>query len=479
MATPTLVQHVSHSSAHNSNGGTTVSTYLIRFMQQSLANNCIIVCVNSAAGGVTPTVTDDQSNTYTQAGSNSDGNQRVTMFVCTNATAGVQAITVHFSTATDFVSGCATEFYNVSTAALASAKDTVSAGANPTSNSGSGTSITAASFTTQTAGDLIYQYAIQDTTSSPITSFTQGSSPWKLLHTDILDSTVAQFQVQAAAGALNPTLTMSPTNSWNSIAIALKSAAAGTAPTGMYCQRCQHNSIPPGSGSPVALQFPCSGNLLVVSTIMEPNLTISAIADGNSNTYSNTGAAFSNLDSGNVRHYYAVNPTTSTTMTGPTITYTGSPVSGSTVQLFDFVGASTTAPYDSTAGRHTASGSQGSAGSLTGAAITPSRSGGYVLSTLGVASNTINAVTGGGSIFLASADVPETSPWPNDQNNGWAGIPNAAASSATFTWTSNGGGAGNWATIADVFLPPTPPVVNPNLVPGPGPSTFQPNMVGY
>src|SRR2546423_427852 len=306
MATPTLVQHVSHSNTQ----GNTVTSYQVRLPNPSLAGNCILVGVNRSAAGVAPTVTDDKSNTYTSLGSSSDGNQVVHLFAALNCTAGVQNITLTFGTATNFVSGLASEFNNIATA---SAKDTVSAGANPTTGTGSSTSIATAAFTPSTSGDLLYQFGIQDSTSSPITSFTQGSSPWKLLSADIFDSTFAQFQVQVSAASITPTATMSPTNAWNTIAVALKNATAGNAPTGMYIRRCQHNAIPASSGSPVATQFPCDGNLLGMSTIMEPNLTLTAVADGNSNTYSNTGTAFSNSTSGNCRHYYVVNPTTTTT----------------------------------------------------------------------------------------------------------------------------------------------------------------------
>lgn len=464
MATPTLVQHVSHSQAHNAVGGSTVTTYQVRFPNKTLLNNCVIVGISAAGSSAAPSsVVDDApggSNTYTQAGTGQAGSgQIVRIYIASGVKAGAQNITITYAGATDFVSAMASEFYNIATA---SPLDTVSAGANPQKGTGSSTSIQAGSFTPSTSGDLLWQYGVQDSTSNPITSFTQGSSPWALLSADVMDSSVCQFQVQASAASINPTLTMSPTNDWTTMCVALKSAAAGTAPTGMYVQRLQHNSIPNNSvlTSPYALQFPSSGNLIVASWIGVATHDITSLTDSKSNTYTQIGTAFGNSDSGDNQIFYATNMTPDTKMTY-TLTTQNADISGSTLQLFDIAGADPSSPYDSTAGRPTASGTQsGGAGTITGCSITPSTANGIVISSLGVASNTINAVSGTGTLFLSSADTPETSPWPNDQNNGWATVPKAAASSVTFTWTSTGGAAGNWASLAAAFKAPASAAVS-------------------
>lgn len=437
-ATPTLVQHVSHSSAQ----GNAVTSYLVRLPNQTLANNCVIVSVSSSASGSIPTVTDDKSTVYTQLATQSDGNQRATIFAALNVLPGAQAITVHFAAATTFVSAMASEFFNVATA---SALDGFS------SNIGSATTITAGSFTPTVNGDLIYQFALQDSPGGTVTSFTQGASPWALLSADVLDSTVAQYQVQTTAAAINPTLTMAPANSWVSAAIALKSASAGTPPTGMYVQHLQHNAFPVNPTNPKAwsLQFPCTGNLLVASWIGVATYDITSITSNPANTWTQIGLPFGNVDSGDSQMFHADSATCTTTMT-VTVNTTGTDISGSTLQLFDIVGAAAS-PFDSTAGRASLSGSQAAAGNFSGCTINPTTPNGMVISSLGVANNTINAVSGGGALFLSSVTTPETSPWPNDENNGWAIIKNASATSTTFTWTSTGGGAGNWASIAAAF----------------------------
>jgi len=433
-ATPTLVQHVSQSSTQ----GNAVTTYQIRLPNATQSGNCLIVGVSNGASAVIPTLTDDQGNAYTRAISNADGNQRLTLFVALNVIGGAQNITVHFSSATNWVAALTSEFYNVATA---------NAFDGSHAQNGSGTIMAAGSFTPATPGDLIYQFAVQDTTAEPIISFTQGSSPWNLLSTDVMDSMAAQYQVQAASGAINPTMSMSPANSWNSVAIALKSAPSGGDIPGIHIVHLQHNALPSGTNSP-ALQFPSTGNLIVLSWIGAPGHDVTSVTDGNGNSYNPIGSPFGNFDSGDNQLFYAPSAMTSTTMIGPNLITTGIDYSGSTVQLFD-VTAAASSPFDSTSGLQTASGKQLSSGNIIAVAITPNTPDGLVISSIGVASNTVNGISPGN--FLSSVVIPETSPWPNDENNGWAVHYNSSTSPITFVWSITGGPAGNWASIAAAF----------------------------
>lgn len=442
-AIPTFADnHVSGSSTQ----GNAVSNYSLRLPNLTQGGNCVIVGFQySSTAGVTASVGDDRGNSYSTPTSNSDGRQVVNLAFALNVAAGTQKITITFSGGTPaFVTGMASEFYNI---AASNAND------GSSSQSGINTIVSAGSFAPANSGDLIYQYAAQDSTSGSMVSWTQGSSPWFMLSADVLDGTVAQYQVQASAAPINPTLTMAPSQNFNSVAIALKSASAGAAPpAGIRVVRVQHNSIPANASSPVTLQFPCTGNLIIVAWIGVPGHDLTGITDGNNNAYTSTGPAFGLGLSGDNQIYYAQAAETSTTLRGLNLSTTGSDISGSTAVLFDVSGAATS-PYDSIAGRITASGVQNSAGNVGGVTISPSTSNGLVISTLAVDSHTVNGVSPGN--FLSAVPTPVASPNPVDQNNGWALWYNTSLGAGTFVWTTQGGQVDDWSSIAVAFEAPS------------------------
>jgi Fe-S cluster assembly iron-binding protein IscA len=431
--------HVSGSSTQ----GNGVSRYDFRLPNGTMSGNCIVVGFQYSAGGagVTASVSDDKGNAYSAPISHNDGNQVVNLSFALNVASGTQKISIKFSGgAPPFVSALATEFYNI---APANAMDGFSG------SDGTGTSVPAGSFTPSTGGDLIYQYAVQDSSSNPMISWSQGIPPWTLLSADVLDGSAAQYQVQTSAAPINPTLGMAPSQSFSSVAIALKSANSGSAPPpGIRVVRVQHHSVQSFASSPVRLQFPCTGNLIVLAWIGVPLHDITGVTDGNSNTYVSPGAAFGLGLSGDNQIYYAAGASTSSTMMGPSFTTTGSDISGSTAVLLDVSGAATS-PYDATAGLAKASGVQNSAGNVTAVTISPSTANGLVISTLGVDSNTVNGVSPGN--FLSAVPTPVASPNPVDQNNGWALWYNSSPGAGTFVWTTQGGQVDDWSSIAVAF----------------------------
>ena len=442
-ATPTFADnHVSGSSTQ----GNAVSRYDFRLPNGTMSGNCVVVGFqySASAAGVTASVSDDKGNIYSAPVSHSDGNQVVNLSFALNVAAGTQKISITFSGGTPpFVSALATEFYNV---APSNALD------GSSGSHGTGTSVASGSFTPSVNGDLIYQYAVQDSSSNPMISWSQGASPWVLLSADVLDSSAAQYQVQTSAAPINPMLGMAPSQNFSSVAIALRAASSGSAPPpGIRVVRVQHHSVQPFASSPVRLQFPCTGNLIVLAWIGVPLHDITGVSDGNSNTYVSPGPAFGLGLSGDNQIYFAAGASTSSTMTGPTFTTTGSDISGSTAVLFDVSGAAAS-PYDVTAGLAQASGVQNTAGNVTAVTISPSASNGLVISTLGIDSNTINGVSPGN--FLSAVPTPVVSPNPVDQNNGWALWYNSNPGAGTFVWTTQGGQVDDWSSIAVAFKPP-------------------------
>ena len=267
---PTFAEnHVSGSSTQ----GNPVSSYVLRLPNPTLPGNCVIVGFQYAeTPGVTASLSDDQGNTYSAPIRNIDSNQVVNLSYALNVAPGAQKITITFSGGSPaYVSALASEFYNIAPSNAIDAS---------TSNSGTGSSVSAGSFTPTSGGDLIYLYAVQDSTSAPMIAWMQGANPWALLSADVLESAAAQYQVQASPTLITPTLVMAPPQNFNSVAISLKPASAGTPPpTGIRVIRVQHNSIQAYASSPIHLQFPSTGNLLVVSWICVAGHDLTGITD--------------------------------------------------------------------------------------------------------------------------------------------------------------------------------------------------------
>ena len=117
----------------------------------------------------------------------------------------------------------------------------------------------------------------------------------------------------------------------------------------------------------------------------------------------------------------------------------------SDVLLFDVTGAGT-APFDKMT---TANGNETAGSSFTGPPITPSTANGACFSIMGVASNTLAAVSPGN--FLPSVTSPEGPQAPNDNNNGWSIYYNPDRQSFSSTWTNIGGPVNNWGAIVSCF----------------------------
>ena len=89
-----------------------------------------------------------------------------------------------------------------------------------------------------------------------------------LLSADLQVGSSDQYQIQPTAGTITPTFSASGSATWGSVAIALKSATAGTAPPpGIRIIHLQHTLLQSvraqNRAEPIVMQFPSSGNLLV------------------------------------------------------------------------------------------------------------------------------------------------------------------------------------------------------------------------
>lgn len=418
----------------------------------TLAGNVVIATFQYAVGsGASAAVKDDKGDTFTLLASNSNGNQTVATY-CAAPTTGARVLTITFSGGSPAYVAMinASEWYN-----LTCALDGTSI------NSSSSASVSAGSIATTSDGDLIYQAAEEDGNTGT-EQWTPGASPWSLLSAcsglaNANTPQAAQYQVQATHGSISPAFSMSAADSWNSVAVALKPASAGTAPpAGIRILHLQEEAIPTGLGGSITVQFPSSGNLLIDATIDCPDCDITGISDSNHNTHASAGPALNNSLSGSVQTFYAANAITSNSLS-LTFTLPGSPAGGSDFFLFDVTGAAAS-PFDSTAGRQTATGdfaaSSGSGTStVNGPSITPSTPNGLIITQIAVDTNTISNVSNGlSSVFFAgSIPNPIGQTNPLNENNGWAFDFNATTASRQYVWSTIGVGVNFWASTAVAF----------------------------
>lgn len=440
---PTFVQQATGADTHQA----TVTEYDIPFANLVGSGNAVLGCVQWASGAGTLTVTDDKSNSYTLLTHLDSGNtDNVGVFYKMNISNAPRVVKLNFTSDTGYVSGHATEFYNVGTATDGAA----------TGTNGSGTSIASGSITTTVDNDLIYQCATEDGGGNPAT-WTAGSSPWSLLSADGVGHQASQWQVQASHTPINPTMTMSPIGSWNTQSVALKSAPTGTAPAaGIRVVGVTHGRWPMGVTT-MTYQIPAFGNLLIANPMpagstLTTNCRVSSITDSAGNSWSQIGSDVSNGTDVVNQLYYAPNATTSSALAVTTnLTCINGDSSADTNVLFLDVAGAATAPYDSTAGLATATGNATSGTSVTTTSFTPTAANELVFSSVAVATNSLNAVSLG--YFLAIPPVPDQQDFLGDQNNGFAiyYAPNTSAES--YVWTETAA-VGLWAALSAAFKAP-------------------------
>ena len=371
---PTLVQHVA----------TGMDRYPINTLTISLPNpagagNCLILGVQFNSTGSVASVTDDMGNNWIAGPTTTNGSfsKRMNMYYVLNAVDGTQTITVHFSgltTTPGFPQAVVSEFYNVATS---NAFD---------GSSASSTSLTAGPITTTAPGDLIYEWGASLSSSNINggayngTSITAGAG-FTLLSADLQVGSSDQYQIQPTAGTITPTFSASGSATWGSVAIALKSATAGTAPPpGIRIIHLQHTLLQSvraqNRAEPIVMQFPSSGNLLV-GLFNAAGLIATGLTDALGNTWSLPASATTRGggDFTTAQIVYAANAATAPTLSGITVALSEVGIGDVMFNLYDITGAAIS-PFDLGT---TNLGNQTSNGPLTTGVITPLTSNGIVL----------------------------------------------------------------------------------------------------
>ena len=354
---PMLVQHVS-SSTNILGRGLTANDFRFTLPNSVGSGNVLILGVSfgSPAGQVV-TVRDDQGNpwpaTPTVMGTDPDGDLAAAIFVLPNARPGITTLTVSFSRPIDntVFQYTVSEFHGVATTATVSGtshssarQPGLSAGTfSPGNNDVNG-------------GNLIWSYfadasgASGDATQA--SRFTAGSGA-TLLDADVAAPTSAppfphasQHQLQTTAGPITPAMTVAHLDGggdqYVGVAVALKaSPGAGTPPPpGMRIVHLSHLTNQSPDVGAWRLQFPSSGNLVVL-TMQETNIIpVSSVTDSMGNSYLHLEP-----DDTVPQFWIAQGPA----RTGPTleltINLTGGRGGGVTYLLYDVAGASASS-YD-------------------------------------------------------------------------------------------------------------------------------------
>jgi hypothetical protein len=461
VATPTLVQH---GAGPNTTGspGEPIDGYRFRLPNGSLAGNALCFAIHHHQNDlVTVAISDDRSNAWTTGPVNTDtfNSYTIRTFFALNVAANTRLITATFTGGTlQHVSACGSEFYNVATAAALDGSNSFSPGSGTTF-----TNWATGSFTTTAAGDLIWYFGVvQDVSIPPAASYTVGSG-FTFLSVDIVQGMVAQYQVQGAAGPINPTVTSTTAVSYNAAAFALKAAVAGTAPSGIRVQRLHQLRAADNTTSQV-FQIPCTGNLVVISAHSGGATTghhIATLADSNANVYTQITGSPKQFPTGDTwaELRYAVNPTVSHTLT-LTVTWPASTIAIQVV-VWDIAGADPVAPFDASG---VSNGTQTATGNLTTSSVTVAGAGEVVISGGDQFDSTCIGLVGAGFLF----DPPT---WPaQNENAGIGGAQNfftddaaaghfytLAPGTVTFVWTFTvgpGTGVGQWSNVAAAFKAP-------------------------
>jgi hypothetical protein len=282
---PTLIQHVASSTNPVGNGipGNNFKVPL----QLTLAGDCLVLGL-SYPHGRTAAITDNKSEVWPAAAVAADagsGNQVAAVYVMPNIAAGVNQLTVSFGAAVQPFAYRLSEFNNCAasspvngTRAVADirATPTIDPGSfTPTTNNNAG------------GGNIIWTYVSLATgySSGRVTTWSSGPN-FTPLDEDIAWGVqgfpqASQWYVQAIQAAVDPAMTSTgdTSDAFNSVSVALAVATGGGTPaTGIYVEKILH--FTGGSGTTWKLQTPTTGNLRVLTSAGNSNLTGITNSDG-------------------------------------------------------------------------------------------------------------------------------------------------------------------------------------------------------
>ncbi|MGZ6076230.1 MAG: hypothetical protein ACXWK6_00350, partial [Myxococcaceae bacterium] len=354
---PTLVQHVS-SSTNLLGRGLRANDFRFTLPNPVGSGNVLIVGMSyGLPAGQVVTIRDDQGNSWPSSpavsATDPDGDLASAIFVLPNARPGITAITISFSAPVNntIFQYTVSEFHGVATSAPVSGTSKGS-GRQPGLSAGT---LTPAN-NDANGGNLVWSYFADASGATAFATqanrFTAGSG-WTLLDADISQPTSAppfphasQSLLQTRAASVNPAMTVTHGNGggdvYVGVAVALRaSPGAGTPPPpGMRIVHLSHlTNQQPDVGS-WRLQFPSSGNLIVL-TMQETNIIpVASVSDNFGNGYFHLAP-----DDTVPQFWIAQGPAVTDPLLELTVNLTGGRGGGVTYLIYDVAGAATSS-YD-------------------------------------------------------------------------------------------------------------------------------------
>lgn len=411
----------------------------------TLSGNALLVFTQwQDTASVTGTVTDENSDSYTNVKQADDGSVTSTLW-CSMATTGTQHPVVNFSGGagtTTFVFMDVIEVNGITNCTADVTSSATGVGANP---------IQAGSFTTTAANDFIVQFSADRFTTPPVI-WSSGPSPWTLALVDAEPAgsgvgapTAVQVQVQASAGAINPTMYESTPGILNTIAAAFKTSATGTAPTKTPRIVASQNQYGSTGAGPWTSQLPTvSGDMVGIFTLNSPTCDFPSISDLYGNTWTKRTAATLQGSFGTLTSWDSIGALGGENYSATTANCTNGGGGASNWTVFEMTGSGT---YDTAA---TTTGTQSSGGNFDGVTITPSHPNGIIIWLLGDVSNTIIAIAANGTFICAVPTPPASTNDPQCDNGGIGSYNNSGTSAVTVTWTSDAAISG-WGSTATSY----------------------------
>lgn len=358
--TPTLVQHLS-SSTNPAGNGIPGNHFKFTLPENVGQGNCLILGISYAfTGSLADAPVTDNRNAWPASPAvtvNDRANLTSAIFILPDAKAGLTTIAVHFTAPVLNFQYTISEFYNVATT---SPVDGASSSFS-TSGSTTGGVVSSGSFTPvnndANGGNLIWSYFADNTggLANQATNFAAGTN-FSLLHADIAWGpqgmpTASQYWVQSRAAAIDPSTTVTlatGADTFNAASVALKAASAGTPPaSNLRIVHVAHQTATQGMMSGKTswnLQFPSTGNFVLVSTTEPNNIQISSITDTKRNSYTKECPD----DSTEPQMWHADNATTDLD-SKLTVNFAASPLATTWV-LYDIAGVAAVNPVDTVVG---------------------------------------------------------------------------------------------------------------------------------
>jgi hypothetical protein len=300
---PVLVQHVSSTSNPWPGNGISGNNFKIPLPNPVLAGDALVLAISYPSGNK-PSITDNLGNTWPSSAActaNKVGNMTAAIYVLPNSKAGTLAtpgiVTVGLGASVQPFQYTLSEFNNIATSSPVDGC-IQAAGISPASGTISPGSFTPTANNNANGGNVIWSYTASAGNTSGYPTGWTAASGFTLLDGDNIGSsgyisTASQWRIQSTQSAVTPSIVEAGDNgdTYNSLAIALKIATAGTSmPTGIHINKVLHFTQQ-AAGSSLTLEAPATGNLRVLAFSLAGS--VSSITDND------TGSSWTIEQSGN------------------------------------------------------------------------------------------------------------------------------------------------------------------------------------